>query len=408
MKKRFFVAQALAVCALSKLLIIPVLAQAATPVQPVWLNASTPDDQLLLETLAGFTERDQLFVSGISGESIAVNGFFGESSGVPGLTPTLSLTARDAQLFHSEFDRHVRYSGATVSGMPVQGWGWSAGVAQVESATLPERLNWFGSLRLGQADIQAYRIQVNSRVAAHAMNLTLKLPLGRLGARHMQAQDGTRSSVAQWQLPVGKGRTFALEFSDGSSRRFNEGNYQRWMLSYAGHFDVTSPLWASEGSSSGLGIVSTAVLVAGAVALAVVATSGDDTEDQQLRFGSQSAAARHVLNETNPASVAQNVEYGGWVYRNADATFSATEPRKGTIDSVNIGSPEDVPYGRATASYHTHGAYDPRYDSENFSTVDISINNVWKTDGYLATPSGAFKYHNFLTGVVTTLGTIAN
>ncbi|MEK9942119.1 MAG: hypothetical protein VW771_06545 [Gammaproteobacteria bacterium] len=67
MEKRFFAAHAVAICALSKLLIIPVLAQAATPVQPVWLNASTPDDQRPLETLAGFTDRDQLFVSGISG-----------------------------------------------------------------------------------------------------------------------------------------------------------------------------------------------------------------------------------------------------------------------------------------------------------------------------------------------------
>ena len=82
--------------------------------------------------------------------------------------------------------------------------------------------------------------------------------------------------------------------------------------------------------------------------------------------------------------------------------------KKGTVDSVAIGAPESVPNGRATASYHTHGAFDPRYDSENFSTVDIAMNNNWRTDGYLATPAGYFKYHNYLTGIVTTLGRVAN
>jgi len=60
------------------------------------------------------------------------------------------------------------------------------------------------------------------------------------------------------------------------------------------------------------------------------------------------------------------------------------------------------------ASYHTHAAYDPRYDSENFSQVDIAVDNAWRVDGYLGTPMGYFKYHNYLTGVITTLGRVAN
>ena len=180
------------------------------------------------------------------------------------------------------------------------------------------------------------------------------------------------------------------------------------MLSYTGSFGRPDEMWGTEGGSSGLGTMSTAILAASAVGVALVASSGSDKADTQIRFTKQHDAAKDVLNKVNPSSVAQNLEYGGWVYQNADATFSATEPVKGTVDSVNIGSPNDVPNGYATASYHTHAAYDPRYDSENFSQVDIAVDNAWRVDGYLATPMGYFKYHNYLTGVITTLGQVAN
>ena len=149
-------------------------------------------------------------------------------------------------------------------------------------------------------------------------------------------------------------------------------------------------------------------VAAGAVGIALVASSGSESSDNQLRFSTQHEAARNVLNGINPTSVAENLEYGGWVYRNSDNTFSATEPIKGTVDRVSIGPPSSVGAGTATATYHTHGATDPRFDSENFSFLDISLNNNWGVDGYLGTPAGLFKFHHFLTGVITTLGTIAN
>ncbi|MDP7489184.1 MAG: DUF4329 domain-containing protein, partial [Arenicellales bacterium] len=150
-------------------------------------------------------------------------------------------------------------------------------------------------------------------------------------------------------------------------------------------------------------------VAAAAVGVALLASSGLGDQDEQLRYASQHVAARQVLNGINPKSVAENREYGGWVYRNADATFSATEPKQGTVDAVNIGSPDSVPRGTvATASYHSHAAYDPRYDSEHFSPTDIAMDVAWKVDGYLATPAGAFKYHEYLTGLIFTLGTVAN
>jgi hypothetical protein len=79
------------------------------------------------------------------------------------------------------------------------------------------------------------------------------------------------------------------------------------------------------------------------------------------------------------------------------------------VDKVNLGSPLNVPSGTiTTASYHTHGAFDPIYDSEHFSSMDVTLNNAWGVDGYLGTPAGYLKYHHYLTGIITTVGTIAN
>ncbi|NKB63209.1 MAG: DUF4329 domain-containing protein [Gammaproteobacteria bacterium] len=61
-----------------------------------------------------------------------------------------------------------------------------------------------------------------------------------------------------------------------------------------------------------------------------------------------------------------------------------------------------------TTSYHTHAGPDPRYDSENFSEQDLLSDREFALDGYLGTPGGQFKYHNYITGAITTLGTIAN
>ena len=126
-------------------------------------------------------------------------------------------------------------------------------------------------------------------------------------------------------------------------------------------------------------------------------------------WSEQQDAAWNALNDINPTSVSENIEYGSWIYRNIDATFSALNPVQGTVNSVNIGSPNRVPSGTvATASYHTHGGDDPLYDSENFSPTDLITNNLWKVDGYLGTPLGAFKVHYYITGEVSRLGTVAN
>ncbi|MDJ0955316.1 MAG: DUF4329 domain-containing protein [Arenicellales bacterium] len=143
---------------------------------------------------------------------------------------------------------------------------------------------------------------------------------------------------------------------------------------------------------------------------AAAVSSGDDNNDNSERFATQHQAAFDVLNEINPVSVRENREHGGWVYRNADGSFGNTNPVGGGVASVNIGNPQTtVPGGtRATATYHTHGGPDPRYDNENFSPQDILSDRLAGVDGYLGTPAGFMKYHQLETGRISTIGRIAN
>ena len=108
------------------------------------------------------------------------------------------------------------------------------------------------------------------------------------------------------------------------------------------------------------------------------------------------------MKEANPNSVRENREYGGWVHRNADGTFSYVPPVRGSIDGLdNIPDkgPSDVVW------YHTHGAADPHYDSENFSGADgdKGYSRQNNATGYVATPSGAIKRYDPATDTEATL-----
>ena len=152
--------------------------------------------------------------------------------------------------------------------------------------------------------------------------------------------------------------------------------------------------------------------IAGAIGIGVGVSlsSGSSGGDDAVRKEAQHEAAREVLNRINPVSVRLNREHGGYIYRNADGSYSSTTPILGEVASISLPHPEAItPAGTTTtASYHTHGGPDPRYDNENFSPQDIFSDSAFNLDGYLGTPGGLFKYHNHVTGQIFTLGRIAN
>lgn len=124
----------------------------------------------------------------------------------------------------------------------------------------------------------------------------------------------------------------------------------------------------------------------------------------------QHDSARSRLNSINPTSVAENREYGGYVYQAADGSFATTNPIAGDATSVELPDPRfAVPNGTtARASYHTHAAFDPDFASEEFSDTDLEGDRTDNIDGYLATPMGAFLYHEVSSGQVSRLGTVNN
>ncbi|MGB9105116.1 MAG: DUF4329 domain-containing protein [Terriglobales bacterium] len=124
------------------------------------------------------------------------------------------------------------------------------------------------------------------------------------------------------------------------------------------------------------------------------------------KFATAEEAAISAMKEANPKSVKQGREYGGWVKKNSDGTYSYDPPVQGTKDGLTNmpdKGPSDVVW------YHTHGANDPGYDNENFSgaTGDKGYSKANNATGYLATPSGAIKQYDPATNTVTTLSDTA-
>jgi hypothetical protein len=211
----------------------------------------------------------------------------------------------------------------------------------------------------------------------------------------------------QLSLDNGKRGAYVLELSNGHSP-FNGVEDAQAMLTYkkqwGSHYTLTAAERRENRRGGGAG---KAVLLGLGVAAGIAAASSSSSGNGDGGSGGfyrQHDAARHVLNSINPTSVRENVEYGGWINRSVDGTYSSTPPVRGDVASVNIGPPPE----RVTASYHTHGGADPRYDNENFSPQDIRVNDYFGVDGYLATPGGQLKYYEYSTRQISNIGSVAN
>jgi hypothetical protein len=109
------------------------------------------------------------------------------------------------------------------------------------------------------------------------------------------------------------------------------------------------------------------------------------------RYATAEDAAVAAMQEANPRSHEMNREIGGWVQRNEDGTYTPRPPVTGTIDGLS-----NMPDRQSNdvAWWHTHGAYEPGYDSENFSEDDRDYSDANSAPGYVATPSGAMRVYD--------------
>ena len=244
---------------------------------------------------------------------------------------------------------------------------------------------------------------------------------GRWNVGYQQLENrldtSTRRIRINWDRDVRN--SFWLDFTAHENAALSEYTDNQIMFSWSHLFSASSLAEgtgaAAEESDSDKKKKNTGLkrglLVGGiAAAGALLSSSGSKSQDEANRLLDQHNAARMRFNQINPVSVRENREYGGFVYQAADGSFATTEPIRGEVASITLPAPRfAVPVGTfARASYHTHGGFDPRFDSENFSSNDLEADRQFNIDGYLATPRGIFRYHDVETGQISTLGTVNN
>lgn len=239
----------------------------------------------------------------------------------------------------------------------------------------------------------------------------------RFGLSYQEIRDEYDAHVRRVAFEWDTGRTsgISLGVEQARNRLYPRADEQRVMFRFRKRFGGTTAFHAAGGEGEDAkaaqpGFGKTVGIGVGLGVAAVALSSGDGGNDGAERFEVRNAAAFNVLNEVNPVSVRTNLEHGGWIYRNADNTFSHTRAVEGTVNTVNIGDPSTgVPAGTtASASYHTHGGPDVRFDNENFSPQDLRSDRMAGLDGYLGTPAGFMKLHDLETENVRVIGRIAN
>jgi Domain of unknown function (DUF4329) len=125
------------------------------------------------------------------------------------------------------------------------------------------------------------------------------------------------------------------------------------------------------------------------------------------QYKGQTEAAKQALRSANPLSIAKNLEYCGNVCKDrGTGEYFTTGPLVGTLAGCRPAGAPCPSCSSWVGYWHTHGAFtdvNPKdgqddYDSENFSPADQGYADRKKVDGYLGTPSGAFKHYPYGSG----------
>lgn len=124
-------------------------------------------------------------------------------------------------------------------------------------------------------------------------------------------------------------------------------------------------------------------------------------------YPSADAAASAWGNQFNGSSISSNTESASAIYANGDG-YSYTEPIAGSEGSVGNSTSDNpngnppVPDGKTADSYiHSHGGYDPKYDSDQPSDSDKEIAKNNEVPEYITTPDGKLLKYDPKTGKIT-------
>lgn len=387
------------------------------------LQSSTVAGERMLYFDAGYAPDGGHLGAGVElGDTLVSFLSGGSGTATDDLAPTLGL---GAPYLRGLNPIEYRYSGLGASRALGDAGRAYVGALRMESEGRVEHQVFYGGI--GGRYVSADYLSVDQLGAEIGSALGLGLHLGpaSLGYQHLRSDDGERLHRFQLSGTAGRYGDLLLQYETGQSP-FTAREEDRILFSFRTDWGPRGFLAQNADSAPGnpeaeraaakharAGWVTAVAIGGAAVAAALVAGGGSDDEGNGGKggggFARQHDAAFAVLNAINPVSVRENREYGGWVFREGNGTYGYTVPVRGSPDAVDPGTPGSAPDDTtATAGYHTHAAFDPRYDNENFSPQDIAFAHVYRVDEYLGTPAGAFKYYEYATGRISTLGRIAN
>lgn len=127
----------------------------------------------------------------------------------------------------------------------------------------------------------------------------------------------------------------------------------------------------------------------------VVLTSVPITTDAQQRRYSEPeihAFAMAQLNSVQEASFRNDREYCGLIGLDKNGVLTATSARQGDINGCRL---KRKPWRfKIIASYHTHGAFNRRADTEVPSISDLKHDFKQRINGYIATPGGRVWFND--------------
>jgi RHS repeat-associated protein len=130
-------------------------------------------------------------------------------------------------------------------------------------------------------------------------------------------------------------------------------------------------------------------------------------------FPSPEAAAIDAIRYINPKSTCTKEEFGGWVYKQwslfGGTSYTYDEPSD--LGGAKGGTMPPIPWFHAVAAmFHTHGGFDPNYDSENYSPEDEDAADGLGIPSYIGTPGLLIKRYSPIPrrprqGSIATVGT---
>ncbi|MEE9388550.1 MAG: DUF4329 domain-containing protein [Paracoccaceae bacterium] len=112
----------------------------------------------------------------------------------------------------------------------------------------------------------------------------------------------------------------------------------------------------------------------------------------QPQNAAEVAFVKTLLSGLQSRSISENREYCGFILVNTAGELVASPPIRGQEAECR---PEEPDQGATIlASYHTHSAYSPDFDSEVPSSNDLRADILEGIDGYISTPGGRIWYNS--------------